>query len=240
MNNFIVRDNLLDLWEELSKLDNKWKVKNQGDIIALRANVKMPISFCFGVKTEQELKEIESFFEDYKFWVVTENNISEWEIIREKYILDSKDSVMYLDTNKYISINYENIDIRPLTKEWLNDWVEIGAKVFNLDRQMTYDFISPSLDIPRQQLFMAFDKDKPVGTSLVYIDKLGNAVLQFIAVLEEHRNKRIGNALTRVCIDHAIKHGIKNIALYSSHDGEKMYTKIGFKTIQKHYMYTNM
>lgn len=78
------------------------------------------------------------------------------------------------------------------------------------------------------KLFLGFFKEKPVSTSLLYLNS-DIAGLFLVTTLPGYREMGFGTRITIAPIKESIKHGYKYSGLFATSSGERVYKKIGFE-----------
>ena len=86
------------------------------------------------------------------------------------------------------------------------------------------------------KLYNGYYQDNVVSTSLSYA-KGGIGGLYMIATLEDYRGKGFGSHITIHPIERLIENGIQHIVLHATKLGERIYSKLGFKSYCNFYIY---
>jgi len=120
-----------------------------------------------------------------------------------------------------------------INKEELSWWEEISFAGFGFPpgtRQQYHRFVGTFNLSPESphKFFLAFWKEKPVATSLLFLHE--NACgIYFVATLAEYRKKGIGRGLTLATMHFARQAGAQFATLQSSPDGLRVYQHAGFQ-----------
>ncbi|MFA6088801.1 MAG: GNAT family N-acetyltransferase [Candidatus Woesearchaeota archaeon] len=149
-----------------------------------------------------------------------------------------------------------NIEIVPLSKNYLEEAIQVLNKVFpeqddeeNVDTcfkaSLNYNKYKDILNkwkIPKLEYFLAIDEDKNkvVGSTGIYEmdDDLNSAWVGWTAVSDDYRQKGIGKKLVTHSINEAKKRGYKIMKLHTvdidyQKNAHKLYESLGFKLINR-------
>jgi len=76
--------------------------------------------------------------------------------------------------------------------------------------------------------------NKIIGMGRVITDKVSDAYIQDLFILEEYRNKGLGKKLVNYLVDYIKKNNINWIALIAEPGSANFYKSIGFNEMQNH------
>ncbi len=118
----------------------------------------------------------------------------------------------------------------------LKVWVKTTITGFGIPAQVEpalYKLFSTSrkLKLP-QRFYLAWWKDQPVATSMVYFAE-GVAGIYFVSTLPDARNHGIGFAITQKPLQVATEMGYRVATLQASRMGYPVYIRMGFKEYSK-------
>jgi len=86
------------------------------------------------------------------------------------------------------------------------------------------------------ELFLGRVDDAPVSTSLL-LSSHGVAGIYWVATLESHRARGLGEALTWAAVQGGLAHGCRVASLQASVMGEPVYKRMGFRTTVEYVKY---
>ncbi len=228
--------NLTDFWQDVSK-NSTFEIYQSSQVLALKSPTKMSgVHFVWGTITSKTISEVKNFFGDCPFgWIVPSLQPHE-----EKQLKKSGFSEPYYFPemclelqNFYIPTFTSPIQIQQINKtdpELLESWIQIAAEGFGLAPDEVQNFISSTLSLQRQCIYIAFWNNRPAATALMY---LGNetAGLYFLTVSLPFRKKGLGRAITYACLKNAQEAGLTKAVLYSSQMAISLYGSIGFRIL---------
>ncbi len=234
--------NFSEFWLDISKQPGFEIYQSQG-ILALKAPVKMPgAHFVFGPITPQSIKAVKTFFDDYPFgWLsqFMQPHEEKW-LEKEGFSKPILFPEMSLDLQTITSTSWSSvIKIHKIDKNNLNlfeQWVEVASQTFEIPKNIIQEFTKATLNIPRQQLYLAVYNDQPVGTASVYFGRKA-AGLYHLSVAKPFRRKGVGRAITYTCLEHIRQVGHTKTVLFPSEMAFPLYTSIGFRIIHQHTLY---
>lgn len=108
-----------------------------------------------------------------------------------------------------------------LAKEWSRCFLEaFGYEISHviIEQSMT------SIDY-----FIAYDKDRPVGTAVLFIDQFGIAGIHSMGIIPSQRKKGFARQLLNQMLSLAQLNGCRLVTLQASDMGKHLYLKTGFQ-----------
>lgn len=134
-----------------------------------------------------------------------------------------------------MKITYKEIDT-------INDFIDairIRTDVFIIEQKCPPGWEPDELDKVSKH-YVAIVDNNIVGTVRLKEDKKNIAKMERMAVKKEFRGKGIGTGLTNHVIERARKKGFKKLWMQAQRHAQKMYERVGFKTISKTYDLWNL
>lgn len=131
------------------------------------------------------------------------------------------------------------LSIKEVTRpETLLDHVAVVAQAFEWEAEQLGEVFRPALlDEPSWFGWVGYDNGAPVAASqLVTHESTGG--LYYVAVLDSHRRKGYGEAITRVAIRAAHSQECNLVTLNASTHGYPVYKRLGFRDAGMHIGYT--
>ncbi|MEQ8927383.1 MAG: GNAT family N-acetyltransferase [Fulvivirga sp.] len=120
----------------------------------------------------------------------------------------------------------ENLNlVRVNNLEQAELWSELFLKAFGY--QITVSTIINTMHMVNY--FIAYNKDEPVGTAVLYQDNLNVIGIHSMGIIPEHRRKGYANELLHHVLSIAEKKGATLATLQASEMGKGLYLKTGFK-----------
>lgn len=171
------------------------------------------------------------------WWVYPSGQSAETRIILEKAGLKlfTKVPCMALELSNILFHNQtDNIKIlRVRNENDLRIWKDIAFDGFEMPiwtREQFGGFVSSFLldDQSPQKLFLAYLKEKPVATSLLFTHE-NTAGIYYVSTLPAFRNKGCGLKITQAAIQSAQEASFQYVILQATPMGARIYTKTGFK-----------
>lgn len=147
-----------------------------------------------------------------------------------------RNSLMYLDMSS-LDNNLKKKDdfyIKEIDGlKSLKDWTKLNAICFSMTRDIQRFITNSNADLFLNKSisgkhFIAYYKDKPVGTSSVFFAN-GVAGIYNVTTAPEARGKGFGEAITRATLASGEKAGYTFAILQATEKGLPVYKKIGFK-----------
>ena len=109
------------------------------------------------------------------------------------------------------------------------DFARVAADCFQLDPVMTRDILSPSLlEQKDAHFYLGYVDGAPVATSSLLVTAR-TAGVHYVATLDSHRKRGIGDAMTRHAVNEGADAGAEIAALQSSDMGKPVYERMGFR-----------
>lgn len=90
--------------------------------------------------------------------------------------------------------------------------------------------IIPLYKDPAFKLYLGKYKDSFPSCGIVYLDKNGVSGIHMIGTKADYRGLGLGKKMTQQLVNEAIKNQSKKVYLVASQAGERIYSKMGFKT----------
>ncbi|MBQ4915846.1 GNAT family N-acetyltransferase [Maribacter sp. MMG018] len=143
--------------------------------------------------------------------------------------LTSTLKAMALTTNKNFYDNVRESDFIMVSSE-------SEAEHFAQVASMSFEYpvkastIIPLYKTPSLKLFIGKYQDSFVSCGMVYLDKNGVSGIHMIGTKADYRGLGLGKKMTQLLVHEALKNQSKKIYLVASKAGERIYTKMGFKT----------
>jgi len=118
----------------------------------------------------------------------------------------------------------KSIDFFEICKLW--DYLHPGRDHIKFSRMMYLDGFSQIKD-PKVFYFGFYESNKLIGVNSCHFSEPGKFRSRGLYVLEQHRNKGIGNKLLRHTIKYAFEH-VNFIWSFPKHSALSVYEKAGF------------
>lgn len=160
------------------------------------------------------------------------------EIFKNKRLIHlERNSLMYLDMTS-LDDNLKIIDdfyIKEIDDlKSLKHWTKLNAICFSMTRDIQRFITNSNADLFLNKKisgkhFIAYYKDKPIGTSSVFFAN-GVAGIYNVTTAPEARGKGIGEAITRAALISGKKAGYTFAILQATKKGLPVYKKMGFKS----------
>jgi ribosomal protein S18 acetylase RimI-like enzyme len=164
------------------------------------------------------------------FWLVY--NDSEGNRLSNKLKTEGMREVFHwsgMGLNITAPIESESIQIKLVENDTeLNDWLSVVNVALMTSNKIPFPIFSKLYTQPNFNLYLVYLNNIPVSTGLAFFSD-NYCGIYMIATLSEYRNKGLGSAVTKQCINDALQKGIHNIVLQASPSGESIYQKMGFK-----------
>ena len=113
-------------------------------------------------------------------------------------------------------------------KDELSDWLKIVNTALMTSNSIPKNIFLSLYYKSNFNLYLVFVDNIPISTGLAFFSN-NHCGIYMISTLNEYRNKGLGTAVTKQCINDAFKKGINNVVLHASPAGESIYKKMGFK-----------
>ena len=134
----------------------------------------------------------------------------------------------------------EGLEIRLVeTGQALADFVRINAVCFHLDLDATQAVLSPGLlEQPHARFYLGLVEDTPVATSSLLLTPR-TAGVHYVATLDSHRKRGIGEAMTRHAVNEGAAAGAEIASLQASDIGRPVYERMGFRVAAEYKTFYN-
>lgn len=109
----------------------------------------------------------------------------------------------------------------------LTDALSIRKKVF-IDEQGIPKSIERDIYDKSSEHIVVYENNQPIGTGRL-VFKEGEYSIGRVAVLQEHRAKKIGSLVVDELKDKAISHGATEVHVHAQKEVEGFYKKLGFE-----------
>lgn len=120
------------------------------------------------------------------------------------------------------------IIIQKVSNEELKDVFKIRRKVFVIEQKVDPALEVDGLDKECDQ-FLAYDENRPVGTTRVRYLAGNEAKIERMAVLKDFRGKNIGSELIKFILDYLEQKGIETVVMNAQLYAKNFYGKFGFE-----------
>lgn len=228
-----VENNMLSLWQKLS-VDQDWSTFKDCDLVCLKSPLSASgFNTALGVKTSEDIYKAKDFFKTNSFSLMYPSET------KMKFNLDELCLSPHFETEMHMPLlsSFKYSYMPNLVIKEINSSVdyEIFMKIcseisFIPNRNDFFCFMRPFQNF--FTAYLALLDNQIVGTAQFYIDEYGCAGLKSICVIETHRGKGIGRALTEACLNGARKNGSKKAILTATEQGKKLYSHMGFRSIK--------
>lgn len=150
-------------------------------------------------------------------------------LTKKGFIENYQLNCMYLELKKHIAIRSEYKDFEEVTN---SKQIEVFAAVASAS--FNYPVLNSTIErITSSECILLF-LGKYMGTyascGILYLDKNGNSGIHMIGTLPKFRGKGLGKIMTKNLICKANDLDKPNVYLMASEAGERIYTKMGFKS----------
>ena len=126
---------------------------------------------------------------------------------------------------------------RVSSPEELSSYQETAFAGFGLPTQLGPLFLTETLlTSPGVELYLGRVDGAPVTTSML-VPSHGVAGVYWVATLESHRGRGLGEALTWAAVRGGIAQGCRLASLQASEMGESVYKRMGFRTVVEYVKY---
>lgn len=231
------QDNSIELREELGNHIGT-KIHHERFFDYIKAENSSWPNVMFNLRLQ--LEDIEEFISciksgiskgKYPSILVTEIDDQGNEILSELEKRDIKVghwSVMQHDLNNVPPAEYpQSYTIKRVTNsEQLSHWIRINETEL-IKGQMDERLFSSILTDENIHLFLGYENEIPVSTSLIFIQNKESG-LYFIATDSKHRGKGFGKAITHHALVNAKSKGCSFMNLEATDAGVPVYEKVGF------------
>lgn len=126
---------------------------------------------------------------------------------------------------------------RVRTPEELVSFQETAFEGFGLPRQFGQLFLTEQLlPAPGVELYLGRIDGAPIATSCL-VPTSGVAGIYWVATLEAHRGRGLGESLTWAAVRGGMRQGCRAASLQASEMGEPVYQRMGFRTTLQYVKY---
>jgi GNAT superfamily N-acetyltransferase len=124
----------------------------------------------------------------------------------------------------------EGLEIRTVeNSQTLADFARIIAASFHLDLDVTQELLSPRLlEQEGLRFYLGCVDGAPVATSSLLLTPR-TAGVHYVATLDSHRKRGIGDAMTRHAVNEGAAAGAEIASLQASDIGKSVYERMGFR-----------
>jgi len=150
-------------------------------------------------------------------------------LIDNGFDLSSSVAAMALDTSDGIWPRIDESLFEKVTTENEADiFAQIASEAFGYP--VLTSTVWNLIKIPSFQLFLGTHEGSYTSCGLTYLDKNGVSGLHMIGTLSDFRGLGLGKTMTSLLIEKAIQNKSNQVYLVASKAGERIYSKMGFKT----------
>ncbi|NDV42407.1 GNAT family N-acetyltransferase [Flagellimonas sediminis] len=146
-----------------------------------------------------------------------------------KLSLTSSLSAMAMDTSGKAPLPLEKVLFeRVSTKSQASIFADIASRAFGY--AVLTQVLDPLIKNQNFKLFLGKHDESFACCGMIYLDREGNHGLHMIGTLPNFRGLGLGKEMTKFLLNQAIMDNSGPVYLIASVAGEKIYTKLGFKT----------
>jgi N-acetylglutamate synthase len=132
----------------------------------------------------------------------------------------------------------EHMSIRRVQGSKVADHTSVVSQSFGMPREIADMFVSDKLgDEPDFELYVAYDKERPVASSALAISQRVAGVYN-VGTIAEYRNRGLGEAMTWHAVRRGAASGCLLASLQASEMGQPVYERMGFRTITHYRTFT--
>lgn len=157
---------------------------------------------------------------------------------------DHQNMVMQIDIDQYSPRPFElpeDYAIRSLRMEHLDHWLKVKDGVFDSTTTPEWfmDTFGSRFDFDPTGWLLLYYRDEPVGIAGADFhrdparpDVISGCQIEYVGVLDEHRGRRLGEALMLACLDYTKRHDVQPCQLITQRfrtAAVTLYEKLGFR-----------
>ena len=126
-------------------------------------------------------------------------------------------------------------EIKPSSTDEIIDWCKIVSESLFQKKELDPAIFSIGIKENLFKLLIAYYEDKPAATSLLFTGKM--AGIYMFATSPLYRRKGLGKQMMTFTQEVALRYGYKSLLLQSTKEGIEFYKNIGFKPLDKLYLF---